>query len=376
MKAVSKKFYELMEEPIVQVILDRTTNLDEAIEEVRSWWSYDLFNRKPGPAYTEDGVFKGTDLDMACFLYELAERGAAINLTGEYKSFRQTKFKEGEMLTSKENRHGILKGLVSNKEFFTFSISVEDQNVMTTDGTGEDRTFSLTDFKGNWYPGWKEIQFLSTAKENQWLHEHNIISGENKIVFKHFIHPNRWTSFYGVKYFITKLLLQRMTEEASHYYKNIKAMEKEGITFPPSDGYKPKKSFTDKSVDGGKQINVDAFEVEVDYPDNDTEFPEIEFNSENYAKYYRRRNNYIFGVGRKLRFMTRATEFAHYKNPDRFPHWIKGAEWNHEYKQKGGKKVWSRLVLCQPENFKLGLALRKRSWSKSTRVSENYEYAE
>ena len=74
--------------------------------------------------------------------------------------------------------------------------------------------------------------------------------------------------------------------------------------------------------------------------------------------------------------MTRATEFAHFKNPDRFPHWIKGTEWNHEYKQKGGKKVWSRLVLCQPENFKLGLALRKRSWSKSTRVSENYEYAE
>lgn len=371
MKAVSKKFQELMDESIVKVILDKTSNIDSVIGEVKSWWSYDLFNRKPGPAYQEDGTFVGTDLDMACFLYELAERGAAINIP-EYKSFRQTKFKEGQMLTSKDNRHGILKGLVSNKETWVFSINMIDQNVMTSDGTGDSRTFSLTDFKGKWYDGWKDLQFIGTAKENGWLMENKLLT-DNKIIFRDFIHPNRWTSFFGVKYFITKLLIQRLTEEASHYYKQVKRMKEEGITFASGGGATSPASYTDKSVDKGKQITVDAFEVELDVPPNDTKFPEYESSQENYTELYRKRNNFVFGVGPALRFMTRATEYAHFKNPDRFPHWIKGAEWVHEYKQKGKKKVWSRLVLCQPENFKLGLALRKRTWPKSTRVSEDYE---
>lgn len=374
-KIVSKKFQGLIDKSIVQVILDKTSNIEEAINEVESWWSYDLYNRKPGPAYTDDGVFIGTDLDMACFLYELSKRGAAINIP-EYKSFRQTRFKEGQMLTSKENRHGILKGLTSNALTWNFSINVFDQNIMTESGTGDNRTFTLTDFKGGWYDGWKNIEFIGTAKENEWLNEHEIISGQNKIIFKHFIHPNRWTSFFGEKYFITKLLIQRLTEEASHYYKQIQRMKDEGITFPPGDGQSTTKTFIKKDVDEGKQINVDAFEVEVDYPQNETEFPEYKSSQENYTTLYRKRNNFIYGVGSSLKFMTRATEFAHFKNPDRFPHWIKGTEWTHDYKQKGKRKEWSRLILHQPINFELGLALRKRTFSKSIRVSENYEYAE
>ena len=370
-KEISNRFIGLMEDENVKLILDKTSNIKPVIDKVSAWWSYDLFNRKPGPAYMEDGTFVGTDLDMACFLYELCQRGAAINIP-EYKSFRQTKVKEGQMLTSKENRHGILKALISNKETWVFSARIEDQNVMTSEGTGESRTFSFTNFKGDWYDGWKELQFISNAKENEWLKENKILT-KNKIVFSEFIHPNRWTSFFGVKYFITKLLIERMTEEAKHYNKEHQRMWDEGIRYPISGS--DTTAITPKSFptsDKGKQISVDAFEVELDVPGNDTKFPVYESTAENLQWLYRERVKFIYILGPKLRFMTRATEYAHYNKPDAFPGWIKGAKWDRGYKQKGKRKLWDRLIICQPINFEIGVALRKRQWSKSTRVTEDF----
>ncbi len=372
-KSVSKKFENIMDHPIVKIITDRKADITPVLETVSGWWSYDLYNRKPGPAYTDDGVFIGTDLDLACFLFELSKRGAAINIP-KYETFRQTKLKEGQFLTSKDNRHGILKGLISNREFWIFSISVNDLGIITEQGAGDTRTFSMTDFKGKWYKGWDEMQFVATADENKWMTEHKLFT-DNRIVFKHFIHPNRWTSFFGEKYFITKLLLQRLEQESKYYFGQVKQMKEKGITFPKGSGPSKSKSYSDKSVDKGKQIQMEAFEVEIDVPPNDITFPEYDFNQKNLVKLHNSRNNYIFGVGPALRFMTRATEYAHFINPDRFPAWVKGAEWIQGYKQKGKKKEWSRLILCQPENFKLGVALRKRSWMKSTRVSESYEEA-
>ena len=371
-KLVSKKFENIMDHNLVKVIMDRKSDIEPIIEEVKSWWGYDLYNRKPGPAYTDDGVFIGTNLDLACFLYELCQRGAAINIP-KYETFSKKKLKEGQHLTSKDNRHGIIKGLVSNKETWVFSIQMIDQNVMTTDGFGDTRTFSLTDFKGNWYKGWTELQFIATAKENNWMTENKLFS-DNKIVFNTFIHPNRWTSFFGDKYFITKLLIQRMEQQGKYFYGQIKQMLDSGITYPKSEiDKKSAKSYSDKSIDKGKRIKVDAYEVEMDTPPNDTTFKEYKFNQETLVDLTRKRNDYIYKSGPLLRFMTRATEYAHFQKPDLFPAWIKGAEWNHEYKQKGGRKIWSRLVLCQPENFKLGVAIRKRIYKKSIEVSESYK---
>lgn len=120
-KKVTKKLENILNNDIVKAILSYDQKMDEIIPLVCSWWGYDLYSRKPGPAYfDEDMNFHTTDLDLACFLFELANRKAVINLP-EYHSFRPRSVKEGQVLTSKENRHGQLLGLNANKETFNFS---------------------------------------------------------------------------------------------------------------------------------------------------------------------------------------------------------------------------------------------------------------
>jgi len=170
-KSVAQSLKGILDKPVMKVIMDknRLFDMDGVIKEVEEYWNFNLYSRKPGPAY-RDGVFTGTDLDLAAFLYALVERGAIINFPS-YESTRQKKVKEGQMLTSKENRHGPIVGLVPNKETFRFSVRVKDMNVMTTDSVGDFRTFSLTDFDGSWSDSWKTINFMPSVKENNFIGE-------------------------------------------------------------------------------------------------------------------------------------------------------------------------------------------------------------
>ena len=112
-KIIAQTLKNLKFDPCMNQIANKSSNLEDNIEHVKSFWSYDLYSRKPGPAYDKDGIFKGTDLDLACFLYELVDRKAVINIP-VYKGFRQKKFKSGQTLISKENRHGEIITLNSN----------------------------------------------------------------------------------------------------------------------------------------------------------------------------------------------------------------------------------------------------------------------
>ena len=368
-KHISNKMSNILQHPAVMNILNNSSNIEETIKWVDNLWSYDLYTRKPSPAYLTDRVFIGTDLDLAAFLYSLVGRNAVINLP-IYKSMRQTKLKTGQYLTSKSNRHGQILGVTANQHTFIFSVRIKDMNVMKTDEVGDFRNFSLTDFNGEWYSGWNKIEFIPTAKENQFITENKLWTG-NTVIFNNFVHPNRWTSFFGEPYFITKILIERLTEEAQHYFTEIKAMLAEGIEFPPSEKVK-EQTYTDASIDAGKQVKVKAFEVEIDVPKNGTQFLTHRKNQANLVKLYKLRNSYIYSIIPKLRFMTRATELAHFKSPDLFPFWLENTEWESDYKLKGKKKVWDRLVLFQPKPFQQGVSIRKREYEKSERVTERF----
>ena len=169
-KEVAKTLTNIFDNPIMKTIMDRSKEIDDSIiKEVSSWWRYDMLNRKPGPAYVDED-FVGTDLDLSCFLYELAERGAVINIP-HYKNMRATTKKEGQAIISQDNRHGQVLGLVSNKDVFSFSLRIKDMNVMTTNNVGDYRNFSITDLDGDWYPGWGNLEFIPTAKENKFIFE-------------------------------------------------------------------------------------------------------------------------------------------------------------------------------------------------------------
>jgi len=370
-KEVSKKFEELMEQDVVKCILDKGSDIEFAIDVVTKFWEdWNIYDRTSRPQ------------DMAVFLYTLGSRNAVIKIP-EYKSFTQTKFREGEMLSSKENRHGPITGMVSNKETWNFSVRIKDANVMTSSSVGEARTFTLTDFNGDWYEGWDAIQFMPDAKENEFIREYAMSVG-GRIEFEHFIHPNRWTSMYGTRYFITKMLIQRLQAEGQYYNKCIKSMIANGVKYPGGgDGTKSAKSFTSDKTDAGKQIQVPTFVVELDAPSNDTEFPEFKESPETLKMLTDRRNRFVYSVNSDLNFMARITEKAFYDTldengiPKYTPNWMKNLKFVTDYKvPPRGRKLWNRFVIYQPEDFNLGFAVRYAKAMKSHRVSEHYEYAE
>lgn len=367
-KYVAGTITTILENPMVLDMLDRTKSMYDIMYEALSWWDYDLFHRKPSPAYDEYGIFKGTDLDLACFLYSLAGRGAIINIPF-YKTHSKTTIREDQVLKSKENRHGELIGVGSNKLFFSFNIKIIDQNVIGENKVGDFRTFSLTDKTGNWYDGWKSIQFEPTLKENKFITEHSLWSG-NHIVFKNFIHPNRWTSFFGQHYIITKILIERLEDECSHFNSEIKRLQDAGIKFPAGVG--PTSYVSTTTYGDSHQEKFKAFECKIHIPQSHItgEYAKVNENTPELVSIYELRKNYNKALD-KLRFMTRATEYAHYKNPEYMPSWLKGIKWESGFREPKKRTDWDRLKLFQAKVGENSISILKREYEKSATVGDN-----
>jgi len=367
-KEVAGTLKTVLESPIMKAIMDRRTDLVETIQKVQAFWGYDLFSRKPGPAY-RDGVFVGTDLDLACFLYALVDRKAVIKLP-TYRAIRPRSVTEGEVLSSKHNRHGQIVSLVSNMDTFIFSVKIMDMNVMTMDQVGGYRNFAVTDFDGKWYDGWNVIEFLPTAEENRFITDNDLWSG-NRISFKNFVHPNRWTSFYGQYYFITKALIARLQDECSFLRALIKDMEQNGVRWP-ARGNGARKTYPKTTKEAGKKIKVSSLQVEVDIPEPVGSYLGAAFTTENMVQKQHLLDTYRRAITR-LQFMTRATELAFYQRGDKvLPAWIKNTEWEEGYVQKGKRTKWDRLVLFQPGVGETGVSIRKRLYEKTEEVSHTY----
>lgn len=367
-KHIAQSLMTLLINPIVLDSLDRSSNIEDAAVAAVSFWSYDLMSRKPSSAYDEYGVFTGTDLDLACFLYALAGRGAVINLP-TYQSHTQAKIREDQVLTSKQNRHGKVIGVKGNQKFFKFNITIIDENVVGENKVGDFRTFSLTDHNGQWYKGWNRIEFVPTLNENKFITENKLWTG-NVIYFKNFIHPNRWTSFFGHYYVISKLVLERLTEEIKHLNAEVKAMRDEGIEFPKGEG---PTEYDGYSYGDAKSVKFNSFEAKIFVPELGLkgEYPKIKHDQKNLVETYNKRKR-LERLKDALMFMVRATEYAHYINPDRLPAWIQNTKWENDFVEPGKRTKWQRLKLFQPEVGKHAVSILKRVTEKSDRVSADF----
>lgn len=367
-KHVSSSLKNLLDNPIVKTILDRSIMIMPAADEVKSWWGYDLMNRRPSPAYSSDGVFTGTDLDLACFLYELAGRGAVINIP-VYKAATVSRQRVDQELSSSYNRHGQLIGVVSNQNFFKFNISVIDQNVVGEDKVGDYRTFSITNENGDWYEGWREIQFSPTLKENRFLTENKLWT-DNKVIFKNFIHPNRWTSFFGQYYVITKMMINRLVEESAFLNTEVKRLQALNIQFPEGAG-PTSYMYLPPTGDRGVSKKFVAFEAKIFIPKSKFigKYPAVVETQEGLVSAYEGRKE-INRILNGLRFMTRATEYAHYINPDRIPAWLKNVEWEEGFVEPGKRTKWDRMKLFQDAVGEHSISILKRVYTKSAIVAE------
>lgn len=375
-KIVAKTLGNILENPTMQFIMDRSLPLTDVVDLVQKYWTVNMYTRKPGPALV-DGIFEGTDLDLAVFLSGLADRGAVLNLP-KYKSMKPTTLREGERLSSKENRHGKILGLVSNKEVFSFSLRILDMNVMTSEAVGEPRTFSLTTPDGNWYEGWDRIEWDPSAAENKFLTENDLWTG-NKVIFKYFVHPNRWISMYGQHYFITKALIERLTEQASDHFKQIQKMQSEGINYPSSGEVGAQKEWAKSTKEEGKSVKFESLEVEVDFPMNG-EYPQLESNQENLVALTEERRLWNNTVIPNLRFACRITEYAFYKygikkeGGEKMPAWLSGGTtWEREFKFPKKQIKWDRLKLVQPGVGQYSVSIRKRIKSKAQMMAMDFK---
>lgn len=368
-KHVAKTLKNVLDHPVMIDAMNRESDIMKIVETVGKWWEYDLYKRKPGPAY-QDGIFVGTDLDLSTFLYALAERHAPI-IIPEYKRASAKTTREGEMCVSDKDRRGPILSLSANKELFSMSIKIQDSNIMSNEGgVGEPRNFMVNDYDGEWYPGWKTIQFMPDAEETKFLTENKLWSG-SKIVFKNFVHPNRWISMFGVSYFITKFVGERIDAECRSMNAQIKKILESGIKYPETGEDAPKTH--PKSVSGPKKsMKFPAFQVEIDVPDNDTKFRMASIDQESLIALTKMRNTLVYNIGPKLRFAIRCTELAYYKHGEgKMPAWLKNVKWE-PYKAKGKKITWDRLVLMQPGVGKRAVGLRKRKYEKSIKVDIDY----
>ena len=384
MKQVAESLKKLVFTDEMQVVLNRSNSdgieIDAVATELLDHWSYDLYSRRPGPAYYENGALQPTDLDLACFLSALVDRKAVINLP-TYKATRARTDREGERVLSKENRHGAVSGLVSNKDVFSFSLRILDQNVMVAgdesrpDRTGAFRSFMLVGLDGKWNDGWRSIEFMPSARENDFLKTKGLWT-ENKVVFKNFVHPNRWVSFFGSYFLLTKALIRRLEDENVHARAQVKSLLASGLRLPTDD----KAAESDYSGAAGREtetavskpITCTAFECEVDVPWRGA-FVELGRDVVSLAMAKKRLHERQYYTLPALRFAARCTELAFYQagmNEAGFPAWVKGAAWEPVYKEPGKRTAWKRLVLTQLMPGERGVALRYRTWAKTERVAD------
>jgi hypothetical protein len=103
------------------------------------------------------------------------------------------------------------------------------------------------------------------------------------------------------------------------------------------------------------------------------EWPSLARNQKTLVATYEKRKR-LSNLKDSLMFMTRATEYAHYKNQDRMPHWIQNVDWEDGFKVSSRSQIqWQRLKLFQPEVGKHAVSILKRTYQKSAQVSADYD---
>jgi hypothetical protein len=211
-------------------LTDRSSDVRAAVGRILDAWGYDLEKRSFGAAMVNDETGKATtDLDLVVFLTALAKRRAVINLAGRYTNVRAATVREGEMLTSRENRHGRIKGVVSNQHVWSQNILVDDMNVMSADEIGKDRNFQIQGLDGSWYPGWHEVEFWPEGD-----YEKKLFEASQHVTFKHCISPSRWPSIYGRWYLLAKVAEERLKDQ-ERFLKAERKRLQEALSIPPKE---------------------------------------------------------------------------------------------------------------------------------------------
>jgi len=359
----------------LQKLSDRTQDVRAVANRLLDSWSFDLDSRKPGIAYVDPAGDPVTNLDLACLLSRLVEHRVVLNIP-EYKTRRAATLTEGEYIPSKDNRHGRAMGLSANQEVFSFSILIEDMNIMKSDGTiGAPRYFMIQDVTGEWYEGWHSLELVQTGIEPELLKK--LANATNTIKFQHFINPNRWPSFYGSPHLLALAADARLKDQMSFLRKEIKRLRD---TLEIESAPYPKRHKVGKE----KKISVWAMETALDGFELTGEYAPFETSQEGHDQAVSLDKRLRF-LQKAIRFQYRATHWAFFKHalqknvPEKKlldwlsgnepgeplkASWVKDKTWETGWKEsKSKQKLWARMPMRD------GLALRFRVRQKDEKVA-------
>ena len=364
-KKISHSLKTIHEDVDMINILDNSTSIHDWVYSVDDYWKYDLVSRSPSKAQFNEGILtKPSNLDMATFLYSLVDRGAVITIP-EYNSKWGSTVRPGEVILSDKNRSGKILGLTAHSKAFSFGVNINDQNVIQGEKVGSPRTFLLTDYDGNWYKGLSNINFIPSVAENKFLTE-NKLWDKDTMVFRNFINPEKWVSFYGKYYFITKVALDRLKKQKKFVSEEIKSFHKNGIFL--GSGWSANETIykTSTHKEHRLPVKVACFVVEADIPAPTSEFTPYTRNKEGLKRCYEDKDTISKYINR-FKFSTRMVELAVSRmGMHHFPAWLEDVKWE-DYKKKGKKIIWKKLKLSQIRPFEESLGLRYRWFTKSVK---------
>ena len=331
-----------------QAIVDRSITLtEEFVDAIIAQSIFGWEGRHPAPALDEDGNFQGTDLDLLSFLVPIAERGAVIELP-LYRSRRPSVANPNERHIGNGNRFGTVTGLTSNQDVFSFSVRIWDNSVVVRDpetgreSVGAFRNFMLVDVTGKWHDGWDRIVWDPTAKENGFLKDNRLWTG-NTVYFKNAIHPNRWQSVFGAPYLLLKMLIERLREEGTFYRQEVKRLEELGFQLPEREKREsggPTASFTEQ-----QKIKVDTLEAVVDMPVFKGTYWSVPNTQEGLLGAYRHQKKLTWTLKPKAQLVVRADELAYFLyGKERVAPWMSERNWK-IFTPPRGRTVWNQMVL-------------------------------
>lgn len=305
--------------------------------------------RTPTRALDHDGNFQITDLDLLSFLVPISERGAVIELP-TYRSRRATVSKANERHIGNGNRFGAVTGLISNQDVFSFSIRIWDNTIVVRDPEteretiGAFRNFMLVDVTGKWHDGWENIVWDPTAKENNFLNENDLWTG-NTVYFKNAVHPNRWQSIFGAPYLLLKMLVERLRDEGTFYRQEVKRLESLGLRLYGDGGvhYKPNEVV---STTEHKKIKVETMEAVLDTPQFIGNYQTVPDTRVGLAVAYNHQKQLTWTFKPKVQLIVRADELAYFLHGNgRIASWMSGRAWR-DFTPPRGRIVWNQMVLA------------------------------
>lgn len=353
--------------PYAKAISDRGIQIDsEFVESIVGQSIFGWECRNPTPALAADGNFKGTDLDLLSFLVPIVARGAVIEIP-KYTNRRKIVRKENERKIG-TNNFGNTTGLTSNKDVSSFSIRIFDRTIaVMNQETGKEtmgahRNYMLVDCDGHWYDGWNSIVWNPDAKENAFLSEKGLWSG-NTVSFTNYVHPNRKQAVYGAPYLLLKMLSERLTEEGAFYRAEMKRLEAIGFTMPAGE----KAEYVGSSSEGAtEKIQVETMEMVLDMPAFTGAYTPVENTEAGLILAYRRQKELTYSLKPLVQFVIRADEVAFYRYGEKeqfVASWMKGRSWVSGFRTPKGRIDWNLMVLSN------SMALRYRIKSISQEVS-------